>query len=220
MDARFRFSLIGLIGLLIAAVWFFPNWYPLVNRDARVNPFPGLPEEAWEPFLRLANEEQSAYRALRDGDEEAERPPQPEAALALVAARLMSEDTLAPETELAFEPPAGSVILRQGEFITLDVIRGASGKLIIYQLPDQTRVLRLEDFKAVRAPDLRIVFTSNPDPTDVRGVGVDYIDVGALRATVGNQTYSVPASVDFSLYPVLVLYSPRYNLVVSTATLG
>ncbi|NJR12510.1 DM13 domain-containing protein [bacterium] len=71
----------------------------------------------------------------------------------------------------------------------------------------------------MRAPDLHVIFTRNPDPMDAAGVGVDYIDVGTLKGTIGNQTYTVPESVDFTQYPVLALYSPTLDLVMSTATL-
>jgi hypothetical protein len=79
--------------------------------------------------------------------------------------------------------------------------------------------LRIENFETTPAPDVHIIFTRNPDPMDERGVGVDYIDVGVLEGVFGNQNYVVPAGVDFSVYPILALYSVQYDLVISTATL-
>ena len=228
MDVRFRFGVIGFLALIAAAVWFFPTWYPLIDRDSVPNPFPGLEESAWEAFLSLPSAQQTAYAALRDGNSKEKIDPRPREALALVRAQVIEADTAAPEDEATYTPPAGSTLLHDGVFRQIDVIRWAQGTIAIHQLPNSQRILRLEPasdeegaepFQTVRAPDLHVIFTRNPDPLDAAGVGVDYIDVGPLKGTVGNQTYTVPESLDFSLYPVLALYSPSLNLVISTATL-
>lgn len=219
MDIRIRLTIIGIMGLLVAAVWTFPTWYPLINQGTISNPYPGLEESAWVEYDGLPASVKEAFRALRDGDEDNEIAPQPETALALVRARLVTGDTPAPEAEQTFQPVDGSTIVSQGEFITIDAIRGAAGKITIYQQPDQKRVLRIEEFTATRAPDVHLIFTRNPDPMDERGVGVDYIDLGALKGNVGGQTYDVPEGVNFSVYPILALYSVKHNLVISTATL-
>jgi hypothetical protein len=228
MDIRFRFFIIGILALVAGGVWLFPTWYPLLDRDSVPNPFPGLEEQAWEGFLNLPASQQAAYQALRDGDEDAEIEGRPAAALALVRAQLLQEDVPAPVADAIYTPPAGSSLVRDGIFIDADTpTRWTNGRLTIYQLPNQPRTLRLEGltesaeqpFRSVRAPDVHIIFTRNPDPLDQAGVGVDYIDLGALKGTVGNQTYIVPVDVDFSLYPVLALYAPPLDLVISTATL-
>lgn len=229
MDVRFRFGVIGILALFAAVVWLFPTWYPLIDRDSVPNPFPGLEESAWESFLSLPESQQTAYRALRDGNSKEKIEGRPAEALALVRAQILETDTTAPESEAEYMPPDGVPLLHNGEFRQIDAIRWARGTIAIYQLPDQQRLLRLESmsdeeeadpFQTVRAPDLHVIFTRNPDPLDKTGVGVDYIDVGALKGTIGNQTYTVPENLtDFNLYPVLALYSPTLNMVISTATL-
>jgi hypothetical protein len=228
MDVRFRFGVIGFLALIAAAVWFFPTWYPLIDRDSVPNPFPGLEESAWEAFLSLPTAQQTAYKALRDGNAKEKIAPRPREALALVRAQVLETDRSAPEEEATYTPPEATPLLRTGVFRQIDVIRWASGTIAIYQLQNNQRILRLEaasdeenaqPFQTVRAPDTHVIFTRNPDPLDAAGVGVDYIDVGLLKGTVGNQTYTLPESLDFSLYPVLALYSPTLDLVISTATL-
>lgn len=213
-----RLSLILVMFGLIAAVWLFPMWYPILNQETISNPFPGLEESKWQDYLLLSTTEQEAFEFLRDGDDDEGIDPQPEAALALVRARL-SPLTSAPADETTYTPPDGSSITRRGVWTTIDTLRSARGTVTIYQLPDQTRILRLEDFEMRPAPEVHLIFTRNPDPLDKRGVGVDYIDVGELKGMVGNQTYIVPQGVNFNTYPILVLYSVRHNLVISTATL-
>jgi hypothetical protein len=219
MDIRIRLTIIGLMGLAVVAIWLFPSWYPLLNQGTISNPYPGLEEAGWVDYDALPESVKAAYRFLRDGDEENEIEPKPEAALDLVRARLIGTDTPAPEAEQTYQPPDGSILVSTGEFIAVDTIRGASGKITIYTQPDQKRILRIEEFSSTRAEDIHVIFTRNPDPLDERGVGVDYIDLGTLKGSVGNQTYAVPDGVNFSVYPILALYSVKHDLIISTATL-
>jgi hypothetical protein len=230
MDLRFRFGVIGFLAMIAAVVWLFPTWYPLIDRDSVPNPYPGLEDTAWDEFLSLPPDQQAAYRALRDGNRKEEIEGRPTAALALVRSRLLDVDTFAPESEATYTPPEGSQLLKDGVFTQIDSIRWAQGEIAIYQVTQQ-RVLRFESvpgtaegqdipFSTVRAPDLHVIFTRNPDPLDASGVGVDYIDVGPIKGTHGNQTYTEKLqSIDFNLYPVLAIYSPSLDLVISTATL-
>ncbi|MCS6835820.1 MAG: DM13 domain-containing protein [Anaerolineae bacterium] len=218
MDGQIRGLLIGVLALLGVAVWAFPQWYPLVNRQSVVVAFPGLELEAQADFLLLPPAVRQAYQELREGNNR--NPPQPEVALALVRARLLTEDNPAPPELGPFQLPPGSSILRRGTFLNnREPYRGAEGGVLIYQLPDTSTYLRLEDFRTTRAPDLRIVLTRNPDPYDPQGVRVDYIDLGPLVYSSGNQNYAIPRGVDFSQYPTLALYSPSLNFVISSATL-
>jgi len=208
----------GLLALLAAAAWAFPQWYPLVNHQSVVVAFPGLALEAQADFLLLPLPLREAYRKLREGDDKT--PPQPEVALALVEARLLTEDNPAPPEQGPFQLPPGSSILRRGTFLNnREPYRGAEGSVLIYQLPDTSMYLRLENFRTTRAPDLRMVLTRNPDPYDPQGVRVDYIDLGPLVYSSGNQNYAMPQGIDFSQYPTLALYSPSLNFVMSSATL-
>lgn len=223
-DTRFRLSVIGVVGVLVALVWLFPRWYPLLNPNTVAVAFPGLAIDKQSEFLLLPTELRRAYNLIRVGDEDEELDPQPALALALLEARLLGVDFVAPDEEQLREIPDEAVILRRGTFIQpdntpADLARGARGNLVIYQLPNQTRFLRLENFSTTRAPGLRLVFTRNPDPYDKQGVRVDYVDVGELLYTVGTQTYLVPSGVDFTQYPILAIYSAPLNYVISSATL-
>ena len=217
MDRRFRFFIILLMSLGVAAIWTFPSWYPLLNQDTVIERFPGLELDAQPLFAALPGSLQQAYLTLQRGEDET--PGRPELALALVRARLLGSDAQAPEGAEVFDE-AGLNIVRRGTWRSVDELRGAGGAITIYQRSDLTRFLRFDEaFTSTRAPGVHIIFTRNPDPTDERGVGVDYIDLGPLKGNVGPQLYEVPAGVDFSLYPILALYLVQYDNVISTATL-
>lgn len=221
-EARFRLFIIAFFGLLALAVWTLPRWWSLVNRGDVTNIiYPGLSDDLQTAFLGLPAVDQQAYFDLRDGDADAEIAGQPEWALALIEARLGGTDQLAAEGDQRFTPPEGAVALVTGEFAGVDeTIRRAEGTLTVYQRADLTRFLRIDgDFSSSRAPDVRIIFTRNPDPTDERGVGVDYIEIAPLRGNIGGQNYEIPAGFDFNQYPILALYVPQYDAVLATATL-
>jgi len=219
-DARFRVVILVVLALVVGGVWTFPTWYPILNPNTVSVTYPGLPLEAQTAFTLLPQADKDAYFAIRDGDPDNNINPNPGAALALLNARLLGIDLVAPDEMQTAPIPENATVLRTGTFLTPDPARGANGTLVIYQTPDLRRWLRLQDeFRVTRSPAIHIIFTRNPDPYDARGVGVDYIDVGELQYTVGTQTYEVPAGVDFSRYPILALYSPSLNLVLSTATL-
>ena len=211
MEVKFRIAVLLLMSLIVGAVWIFPTWYPLINIDLTREVFPGLDLDFQDDFLRLPEAERDAFFALLEEDETAA------AALPMVEARL-EQDTLAPENELLYDP-GNAAVVRRGEFEEIDVIRNAEGDVIIYQSPDQSRLLRIEEFRSTRAPDVHVVLTRNPEPLVAADVGVDYIDLGGLKATVGNQNYAVPADVDFNRYPAVTLYSISHQIVVSSATL-
>ncbi len=219
-DARFRLLILTVLVAITAAIWTFPTWYPILNPNTVSISYAGLPLEVQSDFALLSDATKEAYFALRDGDEDNEIVPNPDGALALLNARLLGIDLIAPDEVQLAEIPTDSQELRTGSFNVSDAARGATGDIVIYQTPDLQRYLRLQnEFTVTRAPDIHLIFTRNPDPYDTNGVGVDYIDVGSLQYTIGTQTYTVPEGVNFSQYPILALYSPGINVVLSTATL-
>lgn len=219
MDLRLRLLMVTAVGLLVAAVWSFPTWYPILNQDSVSVAFVGLPLELQADYLLLPESVRQAYQNLRNGNTRERIVARPEVALALVLARLTGEDVEAAPDEAFATVPTEARILRRGTFITPDPTRGATGSVTIYQLPTLIRYVRLDDFRSVRAPDLHLILTRNPDPYDEAGVGVDYIDIGVLMGNIGTQTYIMPRDVDFGIYPILAIYSPSLNFVISTATL-
>jgi len=220
MDIRFRIILVLGVALLVGAVWTLPQWWILANPESVLaEEMPGLPRYAQEQFVKLSTTEKDAYMTLYNGDKELGMDAAPDWARALVEARFLSE-IATEETPEPFVLPEGSVVLANGDFNSIDAVRTAKGGMTIYQLPDGSRVMRLsDDFSSSPAPDVRIILTRNPDPTDSQGVGVDYLEIAKLGSSWGAQTYTIPKVADFSQYPIMALYSPSYNALVATLTI-
>lgn len=220
-DARLRFFMIAFVGALALVVWTLPQWWATVNPESSVAAcLEGVPLDICAQYANLPRGDREAFLTISEGEPDTELPAKPQWAAALVTARLNTENTSAPEATELFEPPTGAQVVSQGEFTGVDNVRFARGGFMIYQQPTGERLLRIEeDFLTSRAPDIHLVFTRNPDPNDISGVGIDYLDVGTLKGNEGAQNYDVPQGIDFSRYPVLVLYSPSYDAVLGTASL-
>jgi len=221
MDTRFRIAIILLVGVLTGAVWALPTWWPIVVSDSAAGEvFPGLAPELQVAFIELPRSEREFYLDILDGDEDRGIDPNPAWALALVETRLTQENRFAPESAEPFEAPPGSQVVSTGTFSDLNVVQRAEGDLTIYQRQDQSRLLRIEpNFSSSLGPDIHVVLTRNPDPTDERGIGADYRDMGELKGNLGAQNYEVPRDVNLNEYVVLALYSVEHDTVLATATL-
>ncbi|NJR12511.1 hypothetical protein HC776_01075 [bacterium] len=154
MDVRFRFGVIGLLALLAAAVWLFPTWYPLIDRDSVPNPFPGLEDTAWEGFLSLPADQQAAYRALRDGNSKEKIEGRPAAALALVRAQLLETDTPAPDAEATYTRPKALCCCAMACFARLTAFAGPADALPFINCPisSASYVLKRHPMRRPRYP--------------------------------------------------------------------
>jgi len=120
----------------------------------------------------------------------------------------------APEPQ-AIQP----VVVLQGQFKDADSFHKGSGTGTIYQLPDGSHLLRLEDFTVTNGPDLHVLLASSPSPTGRADLG-DYVDLGSLKGNIGNQNYEIPAGTDLSQFKSVVIYCKPFHVVFSTATFG
>jgi len=212
LNTRLRALLILIGALLVGATFMFPLWRPLfVNRvvDER---FPGLDAEQQAAFLALPTEQQGAfYNLMATAD----------ATMVVgLAQAAIQPDRVVPTAEQAMPEMTDPSVVADGTFTEIDTIHRGSGTAIIYQLPDNSRVLRFEEFRVTNGPELRVILTRNPDPRTEADVGTDYIDLGPLKGNVGNQNYSVPSEVDLSQYQGVVIYCLPFQVVFSTAALA
>ncbi len=117
--------------------------------------------------------------------------------------------------------PDAQVILT-GDFVQLDALHTANGKVSIYRSADGSTLLRFDDFTAINGPELTVYLCGSPTPKtkdDLSNTGVPEQSVALLKGTTGNQQYTIPKELVLSRYKSVVLYSPKIEMIYSYATL-
>jgi hypothetical protein len=108
------------------------------------------------------------------------------------------------------------VALGQGEFE--DAEHDTSGQALVLQLVDGSRFLRLEDLASSDGPDLHVWLTDQPSGGDWGSYDDgDYLRLGELKATHGNQNYEIPDDVDLAGFTSVVIWCDRFNVAFGTA---
>lgn len=211
MNTRLRLLIIVFGALIVAVTFTFPLWRPLFVNEVVNEVFPGLNPDGQIAFEALTDEEQKMYQDMLEAS--------PTMAVDMAQNALMP-DNIIPTAEQAMPSMTDPITAAVGVFVDIDLIHKGIGTATIYQLADNSRILRFEDFKVTNGPDLHVLLTVNPSPKEAKDVGADYIELGVLKGNVGNQNYSVPNEVDLSVYKGVVIYCLRYGVVFSTAKLG
>jgi hypothetical protein len=117
-------------------------------------------------------------------------------------------------TEESQSATVDPVVLATGEFISHE--HATSGTVRILELPDGTRVLRLEGLDTSNGPDLKVWLTDAPVIEGEAGWRVfddgAYVDLGALKGNKGNQNYPIPAEVDLTDLSSLSIWCDRFSV--------
>lgn len=199
----------GMLAVIVIAAATFPLWRPLIVDDVVDEAFPGMTAATRAQFDALPQNQQDALIAtIKDNQ-----------AMAVETINaLLSPDTIVPDADQAMPVMDGNPkVLSTGSFVRVDAIHGAEGSATLYQLPDDSRILRFEDFRATNGPDLHVILTRSASPRSAADVGEDYIDLGQLKGNVGNQNYAIPADVDLAQYQSVVIFCVPFQVVFSTA---
>ena len=113
-----------------------------------------------------------------------------------------------------------AVKLKFGGFRDQDSFHKGSGEATIFQSPDGSYLLRLENLDVTNGPDLRVILTPHPDPNrqgDVKTPG--WVELGKLKGNRGNQNYPIPADVDVGIQYSVVIYCKPFHVIFSVAPL-
>jgi hypothetical protein len=126
----------------------------------------------------------------------------------------------APQAQ-APSPPAEPVVLARGELISHE--HDASGSVVVLELPDGSRVLRLEDLNTSNGPDLQVWITDAPviEGRDGWQVFDDgrYVDLGDLKGNIGNSNYPIPPEVDLTQLSSVSVWCERFAVSFAAAAL-
>jgi len=86
-----------------------------------------------------------------------------------------------------------------------------SGMATVYN-QDGTLVLALENMMISNGPQLHIYLSKEVQP-------VNFIDLGPLQSTKGNQLYPIAGNPDFSQYKYALIHCKKYNHLFGSAKL-
>ncbi len=126
-----------------------------------------------------------------------------------------------PDTAVVEDMPAnaGPDLLRNGSFRDGDRLHKGAGNAGVYRLTDGSNVLRFEDFESTNGPDLRVVISTHPNPTEGDQVHEGFHDLGPLKGNVGNQNYVLPEGVEVSDIGSVIIYCRAFSVIFAVASL-
>ncbi|HYU64744.1 MAG TPA: DM13 domain-containing protein [Candidatus Paceibacterota bacterium] len=124
-------------------------------------------------------------------------------------------------TEVQEAPPLPSLatsqkVLAIGSFGEIDFIHKGSGYAKLIEVGDK-KFLRFENFEVVNGPDLYVYLSKSASPTGkIESLG-DYIDLGRLKGTIGNQNYELPQNING--YKTAIVWCKRYGVLFTYAVM-
>lgn len=113
-----------------------------------------------------------------------------------------------------------SALVATGSFVHAnpsDPIHYGKGKVSVYE----RTVFLQPDFEVGPGPAYHVYLVPKANIRDEAAVkDTMYIDLGGLRAFKGSQRYSIPAGVDLTNYPSVVIWCERFGVLISPADLA
>lgn len=101
-----------------------------------------------------------------------------------------------------------------GDFMGVnDGIHNAEGKAKILTLSDGSQILRLEDFRSTNGPDVHLYLSIDKQASD-------FIDLGRLKANIGNQNYPIPLDTDFNKYKYVLIWCQPFSVLFGSTQLS
>jgi hypothetical protein len=108
------------------------------------------------------------------------------------------------------EPNASLLI---GSFIGVgDGIHDAQGIAKVIPVESGGNVLRLEDLVVTNGPDLYVYLSTDKSASD-------FVNLGRLKANIGNQNYPIPAGTDMTKYDTVLIWCKAFSVLFGSADL-
>ena len=99
-----------------------------------------------------------------------------------------------------------------GSFVDADWIHRTQGTATITQ-EDEKRILNLEDFNTTNGPDLYVYLSTD-------GKASEFVNLGRLQSSNGDQTYEIPENVDLSKHDKVLIWCKAFGVLFGTAHLS
>ena len=93
-----------------------------------------------------------------------------------------------------------------------DGIHDAQGIAKVIPIEGGSNVLRLEDLVVTNGRDLYVYLSTDNSASD-------FIDVGRLKANIGNQNYEVPEGTDLTKYDTVLIWCKAFSVLFGSADL-
>jgi len=122
---------------------------------------------------------------------------------------MMKDDTMMEEEMMKTIPMSYA-----GEFVGVgDGVHDAQGDAYTIPLEDTSNVLRLENFKSTNGPDLYVYLSTDENASD-------FVNLGTLKASSGNQNYEIPDDTDLSKYNKVLIWCKAFGVLFGSAELS
>jgi electron transfer DM13 len=139
-----------------------------------------------------------------------------------VAATGTTGTTATPATPAPAEvpaEPAGPFVLAEGAFVGQE--HPTSGTARVLELPDGSRVLRVEDFSTSDGPDVHVWLSDAAAAADWHAYDDGrHVPLGELKATDGNHNYAIPPDADLTGLRSAVIWCDRFDVAFGSAALA
>ena len=97
-----------------------------------------------------------------------------------------------------------------------------TGRATVYAQPNGGRTMTLSNFSTPKAPGLHVILLDGSSLAHSQNLTLNDNndrDLGELKATQGEQSYALPADIDFNRFNTVVIYSLGPKTILGTATL-
>lgn len=126
------------------------------------------------------------------------------------------QETLPTPTNQTQGTPNEPKTLASGTFGEIDFIHKGSGTAKLVEV-DGKQFVRLEDFSVTSGPDLYVYLSNSSAPTnDIESLG-DFVNLGLLKGTQGNQNYELPVGTED--YQTVVIWCKKFSVLFTYAVM-
>src|SRR6185503_5899193 len=123
-----------------------------------------------------------------------------------------SDTTMDKDGDSMTGKPSEIVTKVAGMFVGVgDGIHDAKGTATVIPA-DTGNVLRLEEFRSTNGPDLYVYLSTDKGATE-------YVNLGRLKANMGNQNYDIPDGTDLSKYDTVLVWCQQFSVLFGSAEL-
>ena len=196
-----------IIGIIIAVVVILLGFYtisPLFINTEIDEPLPSITKSSLDvtKFMEMTGEEMSKAATQMTQEEKN-----------IIMTNFAQQNTTVNENMIMIDEQNEIKTLFTGDFIGVgDGIHHTEGQVQILTLPDNSNILRLENFKSTNGPDVHLYLSTDKQASN-------FIDLGTLKANIGNQNYELENNINFTKYNNVLIWCQPFSVLFGSADL-